>query len=46
MKRGEKYVLTDVSGFNELFENGIPKGSNIPLWEGIQEKLFFCLQTH
>jgi len=45
-KKAKKYVLTGVSGFDELFENGIPKGSNVLVAGGAGSgKTIFCLQT-
>ena len=45
-KKTKKYVLTGVSGFDELFENGIPKGSNVLVAGGAGSgKTIFCLQT-
>jgi KaiC/GvpD/RAD55 family RecA-like ATPase len=45
-KKVKKYVLTGISGFDELFENGIPKGSNILVAGGAGSgKTIFCLQT-
>jgi KaiC/GvpD/RAD55 family RecA-like ATPase len=45
-KKGKKFVLTGISGFDELFENGIPKGSNILVAGGAGSgKTIFCLQT-
>ena len=45
-KKGKKFVITGISGFDELFENGIPKGSNILVAGGAGSgKTIFCLQT-
>ena len=45
-RKGKKFVLTGISGFDELFENGIPKGSNILVAGGAGSgKTIFCLQT-
>jgi KaiC/GvpD/RAD55 family RecA-like ATPase len=45
-KKAKKFVLTGISGFDELFENGIPKGSNILVAGGAGSgKTIFCLQT-
>jgi len=45
-KKAKKYVLTGISGFDELFENGIPTGSNILVAGGAGSgKTIFCLQT-
>ena len=45
-KKAKKYVVTGMSGFDELFENGIPKGSNILVAGGAGSgKTIFCLQT-
>jgi KaiC/GvpD/RAD55 family RecA-like ATPase len=45
-KKTKKFVLTGISGFDELFENGIPKGSNILVAGGAGSgKTIFCLQT-
>ncbi len=41
-----KYIKTGVSGFDKLFENGIPKGSSILIAGGPGTgKTIFCLQT-
>lgn len=46
VKTGKKFVLTGISGFDELFENGIPKGSNVLVAGGAGSgKTIFCLQT-
>ena len=45
-KRGKKFVITGISGFDELFEDGIPQGSNILVAGGAGSgKTIFCLQT-
>jgi KaiC/GvpD/RAD55 family RecA-like ATPase len=45
-KKVKKFVLTGISGFDELFENGIPKSSNILVAGGAGSgKTIFCLQT-
>jgi KaiC/GvpD/RAD55 family RecA-like ATPase len=45
-KKGKKFVITGISGFDELFEDGIPKGSNILVAGGAGSgKTIFCLQT-
>lgn len=45
-KEKGKYVLTGVPGFDELFENGIPKGNAILVAGGAGSgKTIFCLQT-
>jgi len=42
----KKYVLTGVTGFDELFKQGIPKQSNVIVAGGTGSgKTIFCLQT-
>jgi len=42
----KKYVLTGVTGFDELFEQGIPKRSNVIVAGGAGSgKTIFCLQS-
>ncbi|MCJ7572625.1 MAG: AAA family ATPase [Candidatus Thermoplasmatota archaeon] len=44
-KKMKTYVLTGVPGFDELFEKGIPKGSNVLIAGGAGSgKTIFCLQ--
>ena len=41
----EKYVKTGIPGFDDLFENGIPKGSSTLIAGGAGSgKTNFCLQ--
>ncbi|DAC73091.1 MAG TPA: hypothetical protein DSN98_01995 [Thermoplasmata archaeon] len=41
----KKYVITGIPGFDELFENGIPRGSNVLVAGGAGSgKTIFCLQ--
>ena len=42
----DKYILTGVPGFDDLFKRGIPKGANIIVVGGAGSgKTIFCLQT-
>jgi KaiC/GvpD/RAD55 family RecA-like ATPase len=45
-RKAKEFVLTGISGFDELFKDGIPKGSNILVAGGAGSgKTIFCLQT-
>jgi KaiC/GvpD/RAD55 family RecA-like ATPase len=45
-KSGKQYVKTEVPGFDDLFENGIPTGNNILVAGGAGSgKTILCLQT-
>ena len=45
-KTGREYIETGVPGFDDLFENGIPKGSSVIVAGGAGSgKTIFCLQT-
>jgi len=45
-KRVRKYIKTGVPGFDDLFENGIPKGNAVLMAGGAGSgKTIFCLQT-
>ena len=44
-KKAKKYVMTGVTGFDKLLEQGIPRGSNILVSGGTGSgKTIFCLQ--
>lgn len=43
--RRREFIKTDIEGFDEMFEHGIPKGSNILIAGGAGSgKTIFCLQ--
>ncbi|MEI6750849.1 MAG: ATPase domain-containing protein, partial [Bacteroidota bacterium] len=45
-KKKEGYILTGIAGLDELFEEGIPKGSTVLVSGGAGSgKTIFCLQT-
>jgi circadian clock protein KaiC len=45
-KKGREYVKTGVEGFDELLEQGIPKGNSVIVAGGAGSgKTIFCLQT-